>query len=261
MKVKIKRPLIQLVLLITFASGIVWLKFNNEISDTSNLQELNCFERPLVSVTFDDGLESQFKDAIPVLDKYGIKATFFLASGLLDSQDHLTPSQVVKIVKDGHSLGSHGVNHIYLNNLSNEKLNYELKNSQELLSSKFNYPVIDFALPYGAYDEITLSGIEKYYRSNRTVEPGLNSIVDFNIYKIKSKVMELSEPVSDITDLVNQAKQSCAWLVLVYHDIDNNGDFFSVTPENFNLQMLELKKSGIEIVTYSRALDEISSQI
>jgi len=36
--------------------------------------------KALIALTFDDGLRSQFENAIPVLDGYGFPATFFLVA-------------------------------------------------------------------------------------------------------------------------------------------------------------------------------------
>ena len=37
-------------------------------------------EPALVSLTFDDGLRCQFEQGVPVLDRYGFPATFFLVA-------------------------------------------------------------------------------------------------------------------------------------------------------------------------------------
>jgi peptidoglycan/xylan/chitin deacetylase (PgdA/CDA1 family) len=44
-------------------------------------------KRPLAAVTFDDGYRDNLKFAVPVLDGLGLKATFFVVSGLVGSSE------------------------------------------------------------------------------------------------------------------------------------------------------------------------------
>ncbi len=44
-------------------------------------------KRPLAAITFDDGYRDNFEHAVPVLDGLGLKATFFVVSGLIGSTE------------------------------------------------------------------------------------------------------------------------------------------------------------------------------
>jgi peptidoglycan/xylan/chitin deacetylase (PgdA/CDA1 family) len=50
--------------------------------------------RPRLVVTFDDGLKNHVLNAMPLLDKYGIKATFYIPAGLVRSQEMLWNHEV-----------------------------------------------------------------------------------------------------------------------------------------------------------------------
>jgi len=41
------------------------------------------FSQRSVVISFDDGFESTFEQAVPTLEQYGMPATFFLVSGLV----------------------------------------------------------------------------------------------------------------------------------------------------------------------------------
>jgi peptidoglycan-N-acetylglucosamine deacetylase len=70
-----------------------------------------------VSLTFDDGLESHLRVAIPILDQAGIRATFYLnprgaqeSAGLGDSwMERLAPW--VPVQMSGHEMGNHSLSH------------------------------------------------------------------------------------------------------------------------------------------------------
>jgi peptidoglycan/xylan/chitin deacetylase (PgdA/CDA1 family) len=82
----------------------------------------------LVSLTFDDGLRCQFEQAVPILDRYDLPATFFLVAntdpvftdGWAENNGfkwrkiawNVDDAQLLKrMVERGHEIGSHTVNH------------------------------------------------------------------------------------------------------------------------------------------------------
>ncbi|MHB8368088.1 MAG: polysaccharide deacetylase family protein [Leptospirales bacterium] len=101
------------------------------LSGTSSCGEV----APLsIIVTFDDGYSSDWERAAPILEQYGIPATFFLTSGLLGNPGMLTPPQVRELVSSPlFSLGSHGVTHRFLSHISDEECASELRESMESL--------------------------------------------------------------------------------------------------------------------------------
>ncbi len=65
--------------------------------------------RAALSLTFDDGLASQLEKAVPLLEKYGFKATFYLEGGGPDWRKRLAPWR--KVREAGHELGNHTLHH------------------------------------------------------------------------------------------------------------------------------------------------------
>lgn len=63
--------------------------------------------RAAVSLTYDDGLDSQLEHAVPALDARGLKATFFLTQENMEAR--LSDWQAV--AAEGHEIGDHTVNH------------------------------------------------------------------------------------------------------------------------------------------------------
>jgi peptidoglycan/xylan/chitin deacetylase (PgdA/CDA1 family) len=79
----------------------------------------------LISLTFDDGLRCQFDNAVPVLNRHDIPATFFLIANqdsTHESWDHKNDwwkidwreediATLKKLINHGHEIGSHSVTH------------------------------------------------------------------------------------------------------------------------------------------------------
>jgi len=60
---------------------------------------------------------------------------------------------------------------------------------------------------------------------------------------------------------VDDAIRDKAWLVLVYHDIVDNGPTFSNTPAHLQTVVNGIKARGVPVKTVDKALDEIIPQI
>lgn len=65
------------------------------------------FPNGVVSVTFDDGGESVFSKAKPILDVHGWRATNYLIHDLIDEPGYLTTSQVEQLSEQGWENGYH----------------------------------------------------------------------------------------------------------------------------------------------------------
>jgi peptidoglycan/xylan/chitin deacetylase (PgdA/CDA1 family) len=63
--------------------------------------------RAAVSLTYDDGLDSQLDHAVPALDARGFKATFFLTKENMEAR----LNDWRKVAAEGHEIGDHTVSH------------------------------------------------------------------------------------------------------------------------------------------------------
>jgi peptidoglycan/xylan/chitin deacetylase (PgdA/CDA1 family) len=89
----------------------------------TRLEQDNLPPRSLV-ITFDDGYADNAEVALPILQRYGLKATFFIASGFLDG-GRMWNDSVIECVRACHSfeidLDEFGLGRATLNNFSAKK--------------------------------------------------------------------------------------------------------------------------------------------
>ena len=64
-------------------------------------------------------------------------------------------------------------------------MDYELGTSQTYLTTNVGSLVDSFATPMGSYNSTVLGEIKKYYKSHRTVNPGLN-YMGSSVYELNS---------------------------------------------------------------------------
>lgn len=105
-------------------------------------------QRPVV-ITFDDGYEDNYTAALPILEKYGMRATFFITTGKMGQPDYLTWEQVRAMQKRGMEIGSHTVNHYTLNEINLKEFERELLSSRLMLQNNMEIAAVFFANPFG----------------------------------------------------------------------------------------------------------------
>ena len=110
-------------------------------------------ENPVV-VTFDDGRLNQYENALPVLTKYDIRATFFIFTNAVDANDkYLTSAEIRELDTFGHEIASHTILHPYLTRVDHELLVKELVESKAKLERIVGHSVVSLAYPFGLFNE------------------------------------------------------------------------------------------------------------
>lgn len=219
------------------------------------------FKRTLVTLTFDDGWESQFTAGDPVLKNAGFPATYYLSTGLLNTTGYMTDKMVFSLLETGNELANHTVSHPRLLHLTDTKVSREFADSGSYLNAKFSVQPVNFASPYGETDERVKKIIKQYFKSHRGVIEGYNYKDGFDIYDLKVQNILISTKESEVKAWLDKAEKEKSWLILVYHAVDTNGDPYSVTPDNFQKQINIIKQSGLPVVTIEQALAELGPQL
>jgi peptidoglycan/xylan/chitin deacetylase (PgdA/CDA1 family) len=112
-----------------------------------------------VVITFDDGYDDFHKRALPLLDRFGFRATVFVTTGWIrDAGPYaagrplgptLSWKQIAEITSCGVEVGGHGHSHAQLDQLSDAVLRTELLRSKRLLEDRLGRSVTTMAYPYG----------------------------------------------------------------------------------------------------------------
>lgn len=219
------------------------------------------FNRALVTVTFDDGWDSQYTTGKAILERYSFPATFYITSGLLNTPNYMTDAMVQSLKDEGYDIAGHTITHPHLPTLSDQDIERELKDSQTDLNTKLGLTIDDFASPYGEIDERVSNVVKLYYRSHRGVINGFNYKDNFDMYNLYVKNILVGTTAAEVQTWINEAAANKAWLILVYHEVNYGGDPYSATPENFTEQMQAISQSSLPVVTLDNALSEISPQL
>ena len=106
--------------------------------------------RPII-LTFDDGSQSVYSTALPIMQKYDFTGTVYLVNNYLGISNYLNIEEVRALYAAGWEVGSHSITHTDLTipSIDQEK---EIVESRFRLQRQLDVPVRTFAYPYGAYN-------------------------------------------------------------------------------------------------------------
>ncbi len=116
-----------------------------------------------IAITFDDGLQDVYDIAYPYLKKREIPFTVLIVTDFLDTEGYITTSQLKEMANDDLvTIGSHGVSHKTLTELSLEQQKEEIDNSKMILENILGIKINIFSFSHGVYDKKTLKLLKNY---------------------------------------------------------------------------------------------------
>ena len=120
-------------------------------------------KRKAVTFSFDDGV-TQDRRLAALLNRYGLKATFNLNSGVFGQRgmtrkggrctthDKIEPEEVASLYR-GHEVAAHTLTHPNLTKLDDAEVVRQVEEDRLALESLCGQAVVGFAYPYGADDD------------------------------------------------------------------------------------------------------------
>lgn len=134
-----------------------------------------------VALTFDDGPHPEFTPRVlDILDRYGVKATFFLLGQMVEEY----PELVREIQERGHAIAGHSMRHDDLTKMDAARVEAELTGVNELIEAQTGSVPTCHRPPYGAHNASTdavaaqlgLATIMWQVDTNDWRKPGASSI-------------------------------------------------------------------------------------
>ena len=114
--------------------------------------------RPIL-LTFDDGSETVYTDALPIMQKYGFTGTAYIVYNYIGAGLFMDREEVRELYAAGWEIGSHSVSHLELPSRPGKQED-EIVSSRRRLESYLDLPVLSFAYPFGAYDSDSLGFVK-----------------------------------------------------------------------------------------------------
>ena len=115
-------------------------------------------DRSLV-LTFDDGCETDYLAAGPLLKEAGFGATFYAVAGFIGHQGYMSASQLRELWRMGFEIGCHSMTHPYLTDLNDDDLQMEVVGAKSKLEDLLGQPIHHFSCPGGRWNRRVVASV------------------------------------------------------------------------------------------------------
>jgi len=211
--------------------------------DLATNQEESDFQWPEgkemgLSLTFDDARLTQIDKGIPLLDKYGVKATFYVSpDNMLQRLDGWE-----KAIINGHDIGNHSIFHpcsgnfkwsrqTALEDYTLARMQTELDSANTFIKGMLGVVPVSFGYPCGqtfigrgtmtgSYVPLIAAMFEtgRGWRNEGPNDPAYCDMAQLTGMELDGKSFD------EIKQLIESAKDQGAWLILVGHEMNNGGN-------------------------------------
>jgi hypothetical protein len=227
-----------------------------------------------VSLTFDDGTQNQLDKAVPALDEFALKGSFYLNPGGADWLARLAPWQAV--AARGHEIGNHTLTHPCPNNILGQPGGFEdlsladieadILEAQARLERlvprqarwTFAYPCYGTTVGRGENRQSYAPIVASHFLAGRVWgEYGFGNhpaVVDLACAWSQSvERMSGHEMIGLVEEITAQGR----WAILVFHEID--GARLTVGSHDFRMLLNHLRRRSAAIWTAPMA--EVADKI
>lgn len=189
-----------------------------------------------VTFSYDDGIRQDMR-LVELFNKYGMKATFNLNSGIQSDVSPFINKEIVvhrmniaglKELYAGHEIASHALTHANLVRVSPETVYNEVKTDMEILSARFGQNVTGFAYPFGAYNDSVVDILKQCGVSYaRTVKSSHNFELPTDPLRLEATCHHNDPIIMDLIDKFLALKPETPQLLYIWghsyeFDADNN---------------------------------------
>jgi len=217
-------------------------------------------KKAAVVFTYDDGLDCHLDVAVPQLDEFGFKGTFFCTGNSPSLYNRLEEWR--KIVKNGHELGNHTLFHpcdgsrfdwvkpeYDLNKYTHEQIVNELLTANTLLKAidgntdrTFGYTCSDFIAGGVNFTD----DIKKMFSAARCDGPVPLTMEGYTVFKTPS--WGVNSPTADeLIAYVNKARVNGTIAVFMFHSV--GGGYLNVGAEEHRKLLEYVKENEADFYT------------
>jgi peptidoglycan/xylan/chitin deacetylase (PgdA/CDA1 family) len=191
--------------------------------------------RPVASITFDDFPRNAWTQGRPVLDRHGVKATYYTAGGFcgrtVDGTEFYGEADLREIAAAGHELACHGFAHQPTPDLATDELAADAEKNRAFLAPFLGgKDPASYAFPYGRVSLRTKRFMAPRFSNVRGVHPGVNvgrvDLAQLNTVSLEVRCWDEQR----IEAAIQRVLHAHGWLVFYTHDVSDNPTEYGSTP-------------------------------
>lgn len=228
-----------------------------------------------VVITYDDAIDQQLDNAVPVLDSLGLKATFYVTAFSASMQNRMYDWK--KLAEKGHELGNHTLFHPCMGGKGREwvRADYDMKNYSiqrmidETRMTNVFLQALDgkvkrtFAFTCGDMkigDSSFINAMKKDFVAARAVRNEMHQLNKIDLYNVDCYMVN-NNTAEEMIAWVKKAIETNSLLVILFHGVGGgNGLDVSLPNHRQFLTYLKQHQNDIWIPTMLEAAEYINKQ-
>jgi peptidoglycan/xylan/chitin deacetylase (PgdA/CDA1 family) len=217
---------------------------------------------PLVSFTFDDVPETAYTNGAAMLERYGLRGTFYVAGGACGSMDThwrvIERDQVRALHDRGHEIGCHTVSQVAVETLDAARMDEEYRQNREVLRDLCGgVEATNFCYPFGRASLPRKLQLQKRFDSCRGIYEGLNAgIADLGMLKVIELYDRTLTP-DKLQRVLRETRERNGWLIFYTHDVADEPSWIGCSPRLLRTAIEAVKAANLRCLTVRDALIEI----
>lgn len=119
-----------------------------------------------VVVSFDDGFRTVYKNAAPIMRKYGIKGNIYIPTAYIGADEHFMTWKMIRELDQAgeFEMQAHTHNHVDIRCLCEQEMKKEIEFSKKLFEENLGYIPKAFCMPFGTYDRKSIKLLKQIGR-------------------------------------------------------------------------------------------------
>jgi peptidoglycan/xylan/chitin deacetylase (PgdA/CDA1 family) len=217
---------------------------------------------PLVSFTFDDVPESAKRNGATLLEARGLRGTFYIASGICDTQDEhwrvIAPDEVRELHANGHEIGCHTFSHVNVETLDSTAMDAECRaNTARLRQVCGDVAIDNFCFPFGRLSLARKLQLQERFHSCRGIYEGINAgTIDLGLLRAIELYDRTLTP-QKLQQALRETRERNGWLVFYTHDVDDPPSWIGCSSALFARTVEAALAAGLTCLPIREALVEI----
>lgn len=219
----------------------------------------------VVSFTFDDFPATAVQNGAPILETYGGRGTYYACLSMCRETgspnphgDTYCPPDLERIAEGGHELACHTFDHASLLTASNQQIIDTIEhNAQQLRRWTARSFSPQFAFPYGLFRPNSRQLLSRYFRSLRTIHPGVHH-GSVDLLALRASPLLRDTSIDEMTRQIRDVAAHGGWLTFYTHEVCSTPSPYGTTPEGLERLVSLCRDLGVEMLPVGDVVDRIA---
>lgn len=216
------------------------------------------FERPVLSITFDDFPASAAEAGARVLERHGARGTYYTSSGMAGIAGPCgmgyTQADIARLVASGHEIGCHTSTHADCAQQDIFATLEDLARNRDALLHMGAPAPRTHAYPYGETKSAMKDNMPPRFTSARGILPGLN-VGTADLAQLRAYPLFGASGIQRVLNALKLGAKRNAWIIGFTHDISDTPSDWGTSASDLDLILREARKLGYEVLPVTAALE------